>query len=126
MGTIAVEVLLAIGVISALLCCLGILIMPSVYERLHYMATVATVSAFAVLAAVVVEEGWGQATIKTILVCIVLLMINAVLTHATARAARVRDLGHWTPNPDEHIEGTEGRGGRQSRRERKENEWPCW
>ncbi len=122
MGTIAVEVLLVIAVASALLCCLGILIMPTFFERLHYMATVTTVSAFCILIAVVIQEGWGQATIKTILVCLVLLMINAVLTHATARAARVRVLGHWTPNPDEHIEGTKGRGGHQSQQERQENE----
>jgi monovalent cation/proton antiporter MnhG/PhaG subunit len=93
MGAIAVEVLLGIAVVSALLCCLGILIMPDFYEGLHYMAPVTTVSAFAVLAAVVLQEGWGQATLKTILVCLVLLMINAILTHATARADRVRKLG---------------------------------
>jgi multisubunit Na+/H+ antiporter MnhG subunit len=58
---------------------------------------------------VVVKEGWGQATIKTILVAMVLLLINAVLTHATARAARVRALGHWQPAPEEHIEGANPR-----------------
>jgi monovalent cation/proton antiporter MnhG/PhaG subunit len=121
-GTIAVEILLAIAVITALLCCLGMLIMPDFFERLHYMASVTTVSAFCILIAVAIQEGWGQATVKTILVCLVLLLINAVLTHATARAARVRALGHWTHDPDENIPGTNGVGGRQSQRERKKNE----
>ncbi len=122
MATLAVEVLLGTAVVVALVCCLGVLIMPNVYERLHYMASVTTVSAFGVLVAVIVEEGWGQATIKTIIVCLVLLMINAVLTHATARAARVRTLGHWTPDPDEDIPTSAGQGEHESRRERKENE----
>ncbi len=121
-GTIAVEVLLAIAVVTALLCCLGLLVMPDFYERLHYMASVTTVSAFAVLIAVVIQEGWGQATIKTILVCLVLLLINAILTHATARAARVRALGHWTPDPSENIPGTKGMGGERHQQERKSNE----
>ncbi len=121
-GTTAVEVLLAVCVISAWICCLGMVIIEDFFERLHYMASVSTVSIFALLAAVVIEEGWGQATIKTILVALVIFVMNAVLTHATARAARVRRLGHWTPRPEEPIEGTEGKGARESRRKRRQNE----
>jgi monovalent cation/proton antiporter MnhG/PhaG subunit len=111
---IAVAVLLAICVVSALVCCLGIIVFQDSYERLHYMATVTTISASALLAAVVVKDGWGQATIKMILNCLVLLLVNAVLTHATAKANRVRELGHWTPDPKEHIEGAGGRRSRKS------------
>jgi monovalent cation/proton antiporter MnhG/PhaG subunit len=114
--TIAIEVLLAIAVLVALLCCLGILLMKDFYERLHYMAPVTAVSAFCILLAVVIQEGWGQATIKAILVFLVLLFMNAVLTHATARAARLRTFGHWTPDPNEDI------GGRALPQERQSNE----
>lgn len=106
---IAVAIALAVCVVSALICCLGIVVLDDFFDRLHYMATVTTVSSFSLLVAVVVKEGWGQATIKTILVAMVLLLINAVLTHATARAARVRELGHWQPAPEEHIEGANSR-----------------
>lgn len=102
---IAVAVLLGVSVVSALVCCFAIVVMKDFYQRLHYLAPVTTVSAFALLAAVVVKEGWGQATIKTLLTCLVLLLINAVLTHVTARAKRVREHGQWTPAPGEHIEG---------------------
>ena len=105
MATTAVQVLLGIAVVSALLSSLGILIMRGVYEQLHYLAPVTTVSAFFLLAAVVVRQGWGQATIKTTLVCLMLLLINAVLTHAIARADRVRRLGTWTPQTSEKISG---------------------
>jgi monovalent cation/proton antiporter MnhG/PhaG subunit len=106
-ATLAVEVLLGIAVVTAWLCCLGILLMPNFYERLHYLSSVTTISSFSVLVAVVIREGWGQATLKTIVVCILLLLINAVVTHATARAARVRSLGHWSADPHEQVEGTE-------------------
>lgn len=111
---IAVAVLLAVCVVSALVCCLAIIVLHDFYERLHYMAMVTTISAFALLAAVVVKNGWGQATIKMILNCLLLLLVNAVLTHATAKANRVRELGHWAPDPKEHIEGAGGRGRRKS------------
>lgn len=106
-GRIAVEVLLWGAVGLTWLCCLGMLLMKDFYEKLHYMAPVTTVSALAVLIAVVIEEGAGQATIKTILVCVVLLLINAVLTHATARAYRVQELGDWRPQTGEAISGIE-------------------
>ncbi len=102
---IAVAACLGVCVSSALICCLGIVVLDRFFDRLHYLAPVTTVSSFFLLAAVVIKEGWGQATIKTILVALVLLLINAVLTHATARAARVRETGHWIPAPEEHIEG---------------------
>jgi monovalent cation/proton antiporter MnhG/PhaG subunit len=122
MATTAVEVFLAIAVLSAWVCCIGILIMPNFYERMHYLATVTTISAFAILVAVVIEEGWGQATLKTIVTFVLLLLVNAVVTHATARAARVRTLGHWSSDPHEQIPGTHGRGGEEAARQRRENE----
>lgn len=121
-ATIAIEVCLGIAVVMAWLCCLGILVMPNFYERMHYLASVTTISAFAILAAVVMQEGWGQATLKTIFVCLVMLLINAILTHATARAARVRTLGHWSSDPHEQLPGTDGSGGAMGDRQRRENE----
>ena len=102
---IAVAVLLAICVVSSLICCYGLLAFRDLYERLHFMSVVTTISSFGLLFAVVVKQGWGQGTIKSILVVIVLLLINAVLSHATARAARVREFGHWTPQANENIKG---------------------
>jgi multisubunit Na+/H+ antiporter MnhG subunit len=106
MSKLLVEVLLAIAVITSWVCCLGTALMQGVFERLHYMATVSTISTFAILAAVVVEAGWGQAAVKMVFIAIVLLFMNAVLTHATARAARVRQHGRWQALPREHIKGT--------------------
>ncbi len=106
-ATIAVQALVWLAVITSLVCCLGIVVMKDFFERLHYMATVSTVATVALLAAVVIEQGWGQAAVKMSLIVIVLFLTNAVLTHATARAARVRKLGHWQPAKGEKIEGLE-------------------
>ena len=116
-GTITVEVLLAIGILIALLCCLAVPVMKNRYERLHFMAPVSTVSVTLILIAVIVQEGWGQATIKMVLILLALVFTNAVLAHATARAARVRDLGHWQPAEGEKIPAPEqiADGGRRSK-----------
>lgn len=116
------DVLLGIGVGTALICCLGLWIMPDFYERLHYMATVTTVSSFCIFMAVVVKEGWGQATIKMGLIFLIMLITNAILTHATARAARVRTYGFWSATPEDEIRIEEGVGEKLSNEARRRNE----
>lgn len=96
---IAVMVLLSICVLSTMICCLALVTVKDLYNRMHYLAPVTSVSILALLAAVVIQEGWGQGALKTILILFVLCLVNAVLTHATARAARVRQFGHWLPSP---------------------------
>jgi monovalent cation/proton antiporter MnhG/PhaG subunit len=102
-GTIAISVLLAICVIVTAVCCVALILVKDIYNRMHYLAPVASISILALLAAVAIQEGWGQATLKTVLILIALFLVNAVLTHATARAARIRQFGHWLPNPQENI-----------------------
>jgi multisubunit Na+/H+ antiporter MnhG subunit len=104
-GHIAVIVLLAVAAITTAACCLALLVMDDVFDRMHYLAPVTAIAMPALLAAVVIQEGWGQATLKTVLVLFALLLVNAVLTHATARAARVRQSGDWLPDPKENIPG---------------------
>ena len=106
-ATLAVEVLVWLAVVISLLCCLGIVVMKDLFERLHYTAAVSTIASVALLAAAVIEQGWGQAAIKMSLIVVVLFLMNAVLTHATARAARVRELGRWQPEAGERIAGQE-------------------
>jgi len=102
----AIDVLLLVSLVITLFSCIALAAVRDFFNRLHYLAPVTTVSITLLVIAVTVKYGWGQATIKTLLVWFVLLLINSVLTHATARAARVRELGHWTPDPKEQISGT--------------------
>ncbi len=97
-------ILLALGVGIELLCCLGLLVMDTVFDRLHYVGPAAALGPIAIAGAVLLEEGISTAGLKAILIAVVLVGIGPVVTHATARAARVRRFGHWQPQPDEHVE----------------------
>ncbi len=97
------EVLLAVAVVTIFLSCAGLLLFRDFFERLHFLAPASTVAAFAVLLAVAMSEGWGQATAKSGLTFLLLLLNSSVLAHATARAARIRGLGSWGPQPGEAI-----------------------
>jgi multisubunit Na+/H+ antiporter MnhG subunit len=105
-ANLTIIAMLGIAVAVTCVCCLAMVIMGNVFARMHYLAPVTAVAMPALLVAVVVQEGWGQAALKSIIVLFVLFMVNAVLTHATARAARIRSLGQWQPGRKEHIPGT--------------------
>ncbi len=92
-------VLLAIGCAAVLLTAVGVLVSRNVYQRLHYLAPAATVGVVAIAAAVVLREPLGQAGIKAVIAAVILLVVNPILTHATARAARVHQRGHWEEEP---------------------------
>lgn len=96
-----IDVLLGIGVVCSVLSCFAVLLMKDLYERLHYLSPPATVSIICFTAAVIVDKHLSQGGIKALLTMVVLLLMNAVLTHATARAARVRQFGRWIPDATE-------------------------
>ncbi|HEU5413478.1 MAG TPA: monovalent cation/H(+) antiporter subunit G [Candidatus Angelobacter sp.] len=98
---LAIDVLLGIGVISSLISAIAMLVMKDLYERLHYLSPPATVTVICFTAAVIVDKHLSQAGIKALLIMFVLLAMNAVLTHATARAARIRQFGRWVADATE-------------------------
>lgn len=87
--------LLAIGAAAVWVGVLGVLLMPGFYRRLHYMGVAGTLGVAGVTAAVLVQERLHAPGIKTLLIFVILLIMNPVLTHATARAARTRQSGDW-------------------------------
>jgi monovalent cation/proton antiporter MnhG/PhaG subunit len=100
-----VAALLVVGVGVTLASCIGVLVMRDAYDRLHYTAPATTIAPPAIAAAIVLEERLSAAGIKALLVALALLVTNPVLTHATARAARIRQLGGWTLQEGEHVKG---------------------
>jgi multisubunit Na+/H+ antiporter MnhG subunit len=96
-------ILLAIVVLAAWLGVIGMLRMKEPTQSLHYLSLPA-VGAIALTIAVFVETGAGQAGFKTLAICFMLLAVNSVVTHATARAFRTRKLGHWEPRDGDPIE----------------------
>jgi len=96
-------ILLALGVAVTLLSCLGVLVMRNVFDALHYTAPASTIGALAIALSIVVEEGWAAASVKALIVFVLLVTTNPVLTHATARAARIRQFGHWVALRAERV-----------------------
>jgi monovalent cation/proton antiporter MnhG/PhaG subunit len=85
-----VDLLVGFGVAGELLCCLGLVVMRDVYDRLHYAMAATTLPPFLIAAAVLAEEAWTQPGINALVVAVTLFVVNPVLAHATARAARAR------------------------------------
>jgi multicomponent Na+:H+ antiporter subunit G len=90
-SSVAVAGLLIAGVAIELLCCIGVLVMRGAYARLHYTAP-AGVGALLIAIAVVVRQGFSLIGNKALLVGVFVLVTAPVLSHVTARAARIREL----------------------------------
>jgi multicomponent Na+:H+ antiporter subunit G len=101
---VASVALLVLGVGIELACCVGVLAMRGVYDKLHYTAPASTLGAFAIAGAVVLRTPIVQFGIKALLIAVALLVTNPVLSHATARAARIRAFGAWTLQQEEEVE----------------------
>jgi monovalent cation/proton antiporter MnhG/PhaG subunit len=104
---LAIDVLLTIGVAIQLFAVLGVTLMRDAFDRMHYAAAATTFGPFLVAAAVIVHQSLSEMGAKALLVAVVLVVGNPVLTHATARMARIRsadglridgeDVEHWRP-----------------------------
>lgn len=99
--SVLVDVLLGIGVASALLGALGLLATSNPYDQLHFTGPATVIGPVAIAAAVLVEEPLSSAGVKAVLVALIMLGTGPVLVHATARAARVRERGRWVVQPEE-------------------------
>jgi monovalent cation/proton antiporter MnhG/PhaG subunit len=100
---IAEAVLLAIVVFCCWLGPVGMLRMKEPTQALHYLSLPA-VGAIVLTIAVFLETGSSQAAWKMVMIAFMLLAVNSVVTHATARAFRTRQLGHWEPRAGDPIE----------------------
>ncbi len=93
--------------ITAVVCWLGVIgmwRMRQPMQALHYMSLPAAFGSVTLTIAVACQTGLSQATAKCIVIAVILIAINSIVTHATARAFRVRELGHWEPRPGDGVE----------------------
>ena len=98
-----VDVLLVLTILVQLVSAVGVLAMPNLMDRMHYLGPASTVAPWLLAAAVVVTERFDHQGIVTLLLAVFLLVFQPVVTHATARAARIRELGDWRVQPDEKV-----------------------
>ena len=97
-------VLLAGVVIFSWLGVIGMWRMKEPMQALHYLSLPATGGSVSLTVAVLVSQGPGQAFYKMLLITAVLFATNSVVAHATARAFRARELGHWEPRDGDPME----------------------
>jgi multicomponent Na+:H+ antiporter subunit G len=99
---VVVAALVGLAVLVGVLSCVGVFVARDPYDSLHFTAPASVLSPVLIAIAVVIEEGIGsQAGIKSIVVALLLIVLNTVLVHATARAARIRAAGRWELEPAE-------------------------
>ena len=99
-SSIAVALLLTIGVAIELACCVGVFVMRDAHDKLHYIGPASILGPIAVAAAIVIRESLSQAGVKAMLTAALLIIANPVLTHATGRALYIRRRDHLEPEPD--------------------------
>ncbi len=88
--SLAAAVLVGIAVALNLASAVGVLVMRDPYQRLHYLAPPASIAPLLFAIALFVGEKDKQPAVKMLVLFVVLNAVNGVVTHATARAHRVR------------------------------------
>jgi multisubunit Na+/H+ antiporter MnhG subunit len=92
---IAADVFLALAVLVVLASAAGLLVMRDVYQKLHFVTPAALVAPLLVGVAVLIESGYSVNSSLTWLAVLFMLISAPYLSHATIRAARIRDEGDW-------------------------------
>jgi multisubunit Na+/H+ antiporter MnhG subunit len=87
-------VLLIAGGLLELIAVLGVCVMRSVYDRLHYVG-MAGFGGFLIAVAVLVRESFSLIGDKALLVGVVLVLAGPVLVQSTVRSLLIRELGDW-------------------------------
>jgi multisubunit Na+/H+ antiporter MnhG subunit len=102
------DALLGLATAVVLISSAGVLLMRGVYDKLHFVTPAALVAPVLVTMAVLVHAGFSAATTEVLVALLFMVIAGPFLTHATIRAARVRERGDWRPGP--HDRARSGRG----------------
>jgi len=107
---VTADVLLALAVLVVLASCVGVLAMRGVYDKIHFLTPVSLVAPFLVAVAISVQMGLRENTSSSWLMLAFLVLSGPFLTHATLRAARIREKGDWRPGTRAtgHGKGADG------------------
>ncbi len=96
-------VLVGIAVAIAVGCAVGVAIVSNALERLHFSSTLTSFSAVLIVIAIWIDDPTWQSRLKAALIALILFVMNSILSHSTARAIRIRDHGHFEPQPKDGI-----------------------
>ena len=102
---IVADVLLGLAVVLVLTSSVGILVMRDTYQKLHFLTPLALIAPLIVGLAVLVRSGWSENSSQTWLALLFVVIGSPFLTHATIRAARIREKGDWRPGAGDRASG---------------------
>jgi multisubunit Na+/H+ antiporter MnhG subunit len=102
------DVLLGLAAAIVLASSAGVLLMRGVYNKLHFVAPASLVAPALVTMAVLIHAGLSAATTEVLVALLFMAIAGPFLTHATIRAARVREQGDWRLHT--HGSARSGRG----------------
>lgn len=97
-------ILLSLTVLSCWIGAVGMWRMQEPMQSLHYLSVPATLGSMTVTVAILLANGVDQAFWKMLLISLLLLAANSIVSHASARAFRTRELGHWEPRNGDGVE----------------------
>jgi multicomponent Na+:H+ antiporter subunit G len=95
--------LVIVGLAAIVVSCVGIVTMRGFYARLHYVGPAAVLAPIAIALAIVMQEKLSARGIKSCLVALVIVATSPITTHATARAARIRQGEVWTSAKGQRV-----------------------
>jgi monovalent cation/proton antiporter MnhG/PhaG subunit len=90
---VLVDVFLTVGVAAQLVSCLGVVVFPNVFDRLHFVGAGSTLGPLFVGAAVLTRYTTSAGGISTIVTMAVLVLFGPMLVVAAGRAAHRIELG---------------------------------
>jgi multicomponent Na+:H+ antiporter subunit G len=89
--------LVAAGLLFYVAGSLGLLRLPDLYSRLHALTKADNLGLGLLTAGLVVHQGASYASLKLVLVWLLVLSASAASAHLIAQHARRRDRGPWKP-----------------------------
>jgi multisubunit Na+/H+ antiporter MnhG subunit len=98
------HVLVYAAVVLTLLSTWLMLRMKDEFQMMHFMSVPASIAAMFITAAIIIQQGWKAESVKAMFITLVLMAMNSAVTHATARAFRIRRVRDtWRPAEGEEV-----------------------
>jgi monovalent cation/proton antiporter MnhG/PhaG subunit len=100
---VAVDALLALGTACQLVCCVGLLAARDAFDKLHYAGAASSLGPILILAAILVRHGLTAPGLASMVAVGMVVVLNPVVVHATAGAARRLEVGQVGPTDAERA-----------------------
>lgn len=103
MRAIAIEGLLGAAVLITVISVVAMLRMRDAYQKMHYIAPPASLSALFIAVAICLQRGLKPESFKALFTAMILIGMNTFVTHAAARAFRIAEAKDWRPKEGEEV-----------------------